>query len=113
TGARVAPGGDSAGGPARAVGSGREGVIRIGAGALGQDFDWRAQRGGKEQLVSLRPSYAQAHNVRNLLAAVAAARALGITPEGELDVSFSALRGARLRLGRGVGLCCALQHRKP
>jgi UDP-N-acetylmuramyl pentapeptide synthase len=54
--------------------------------------------------VRLRPSFAQAHNVRNLLAAVAAARALGITPEGQLEVSFSALRGERLELSDGVVL---------
>jgi UDP-N-acetylmuramoyl-tripeptide--D-alanyl-D-alanine ligase len=54
-----------------------------------------------EQIV-LRPSFAQAHNLRNLLAAVAAARALGYTPEGRLDVSFSALRGARLTLAEEV-----------
>src|SRR5204862_7698256 len=45
-----------------------------------------------------RPSFAQAYNTLNLLAAIAAARALGITPAGELNVSFSALRGERLEL---------------
>ena len=33
--------------------------------------------------IVLRPSFAQAHNLRNLLAAVAAARALGVTPGGD------------------------------
>jgi UDP-N-acetylmuramoyl-tripeptide--D-alanyl-D-alanine ligase len=51
-----------------------------------------------ERRVSLRPSFAQPHNLLNLLAAVAAARALGVTPAGELRVSFSALRGERLQL---------------
>ncbi len=46
----------------------------------------------------LRPSFAQSHNLRNLLAAVAAARALGVTPEGGLEVEFSALRGERVAL---------------
>jgi UDP-N-acetylmuramoyl-tripeptide--D-alanyl-D-alanine ligase len=54
--------------------------------------------------ITLRPSFRQAHNLRNLLAAVAAARSLGITPEGNLDVRFSALRGERLELPNGVVL---------
>ena len=34
------------------------------------------------QTIELRPSFGQPHNLRNLLAAVAAARALGHTPDG-------------------------------
>ena len=52
--------------------------------------------------IALRPSFAQAHNLRNLLAAVAAALALGIDPQGSLDVRFSALRGERRELPGGV-----------
>jgi UDP-N-acetylmuramoyl-tripeptide--D-alanyl-D-alanine ligase len=48
--------------------------------------------------LALRPSFAQSHNLRNLLAAIAAARALGVTPEGRLEVAFSALRGERIAL---------------
>ena len=48
--------------------------------------------------MELRPSFWQAHNLSNLLAAVAAARALGLTPAGELEVRFSGLRGERVRL---------------
>jgi UDP-N-acetylmuramoyl-tripeptide--D-alanyl-D-alanine ligase len=48
-----------------------------------------------EQRITLRPSFAQSHNLRNLLAAVAAAQALGVTPAGSLEVVFSALRGER------------------
>jgi len=48
--------------------------------------------------ISLRPSFSQAHNLSNLLAAVAAARALGLTPEGPLNVHFSGRRGQRLEL---------------
>jgi UDP-N-acetylmuramoyl-tripeptide--D-alanyl-D-alanine ligase len=48
-----------------------------------------------EERIALTPSFAQSHNLRNLLAAVAAARALGVTPEGRLEVVFSALRGER------------------
>ena len=42
------------------------------------------------------------HNLRNTLAAVAAARAVGVRPEGRVDVRFSALRGERVALGRGA-----------
>jgi UDP-N-acetylmuramoyl-tripeptide--D-alanyl-D-alanine ligase len=53
--------------------------------------------------IELWPSFAQAHNLRNLLAAVAAARALGITPAGVVRPRFSSLRGERLELpGGGV-----------
>jgi UDP-N-acetylmuramyl pentapeptide synthase len=40
--------------------------------------------------------------MRNLLAAVAVARTLGITPEGRLQVRFSAMRGERIALAGGV-----------
>jgi len=56
------------------------------------------------QLIALRPSFSQRHNLANLLAAVAAARALGVTPEGELRVRFSALRGERIALPGGIVL---------
>jgi UDP-N-acetylmuramoyl-tripeptide--D-alanyl-D-alanine ligase len=52
--------------------------------------------------IALQPSFGQAHNLRNLLAAVAASRVLGITPGGRLEVRFSALRGERLALSGGV-----------
>jgi UDP-N-acetylmuramoyl-tripeptide--D-alanyl-D-alanine ligase len=58
---------------------------------------------GTEQ-IRLRPSFAQPHNLSNLLAAVAVAKALGITPQGSVEVSFSALRGERIALPGGVTL---------
>ena len=60
------------------------------------------REGAREIL--LQPSFAQAHNLLNLLAAVAAARALGIDPAGRLRVRFSALRGERLAMPGGVVL---------
>ena len=54
--------------------------------------------------ILLRPSFAQSHNLRNLLAAVAAARALGVTPDGEVTVRFSALRGERIPLSEEIVL---------
>jgi len=54
--------------------------------------------------IVVQPSFRQEHNVRNLLAAVAGARALGVTAHGPLNVRFSALRGERLALEGGVVL---------
>jgi len=59
---------------------------------------------GGDGRLTLRPSFGQPHNLRNLLAAVAASRALGISPEGTLDVRFSRLRGERLALSGGAVL---------
>ena len=63
--------------------------------------------------IELRPSFAQAHNLRNLLAAVAAARALGYTPRGRLDVRFSAMRGQREELAGGVVLVADCYNANP
>jgi UDP-N-acetylmuramoyl-tripeptide--D-alanyl-D-alanine ligase len=52
--------------------------------------------------LELQPSFGQAHNLRNLLAAVGAALALGVDPHGALHVRFSALRGERLELADGA-----------
>jgi UDP-N-acetylmuramoyl-tripeptide--D-alanyl-D-alanine ligase len=54
--------------------------------------------------IVVRPSFAQSHNLRNLLAATAAARALGVTPRGRLEVELSALRGERVALANGIVL---------
>jgi UDP-N-acetylmuramoyl-tripeptide--D-alanyl-D-alanine ligase len=54
------------------------------------------------QAIELRPSFAQAHQLQNLLAAVAAMRALGHTPHGPVEVVFSAMRGQRDVLPGGV-----------
>jgi UDP-N-acetylmuramoyl-tripeptide--D-alanyl-D-alanine ligase len=71
---------------------------------VGRDRDGEvAIRIGAERL-SLRPSFAQPHNLSNLVAAVAAARALGVTPRGALTVRFSALRGERVELPGGITL---------
>jgi UDP-N-acetylmuramoyl-tripeptide--D-alanyl-D-alanine ligase len=54
--------------------------------------------------LELQPSFGQAHNLRNLLAAVAASLALGVDPHGPLHVRFSALRGEHVDLPGGVVL---------
>jgi UDP-N-acetylmuramoyl-tripeptide--D-alanyl-D-alanine ligase len=66
-----------------------------------------------ESDIELQPSFTQAHNLRNLLAAVAAARALGYTPRGRVDVSFSALRGQREELADGVVLVADCYNANP
>jgi UDP-N-acetylmuramoyl-tripeptide--D-alanyl-D-alanine ligase len=66
--------------------------------------DGRVLIGHGADEIELWPSFAQAHNLRNLLAAVAAARALGITPAGAVRPHFSSLRGERLGLPGGVVL---------
>jgi UDP-N-acetylmuramoyl-tripeptide--D-alanyl-D-alanine ligase len=57
-----------------------------------------------ERVIVVKPSFTQSHNLLNLLAAVAAARALGVTPGGKLNVAFSALRGERIALADGIVL---------
>jgi UDP-N-acetylmuramoyl-tripeptide--D-alanyl-D-alanine ligase len=63
--------------------------------------------------IELQPSFTQAYNLRNLLAAVAAARALGYTPRGALDVRFSAMRGEREELRGGVVLVADCYNANP
>jgi UDP-N-acetylmuramoyl-tripeptide--D-alanyl-D-alanine ligase len=89
--------GHGAGGPAT------EGDAGAGGPAIGDEVRIVDRAHGGERIV-LRPSFAQSHNLRNLLAAVAAARALGVTPAGRLEVEFSALRGERIALADGIVL---------
>jgi UDP-N-acetylmuramoyl-tripeptide--D-alanyl-D-alanine ligase len=56
------------------------------------------------QTITVRPSFSQRHNIQNLLGAVAASVALGVTPDGELQVAFSAMRGQRVDLPGGAVL---------
>ncbi|MET0686888.1 MAG: UDP-N-acetylmuramoyl-tripeptide--D-alanyl-D-alanine ligase [Solirubrobacteraceae bacterium] len=52
--------------------------------------------------IELELPFESQHNLRNTLAAVAAAQAIGVRPGGRVDVRFSALRGERVALGRGA-----------
>jgi UDP-N-acetylmuramoyl-tripeptide--D-alanyl-D-alanine ligase len=52
--------------------------------------------------VVLTLGYKEPHNVQNTVAAVAAATALGLRPEGQVDVRFSSLRGEVVELDGGV-----------
>jgi UDP-N-acetylmuramoyl-tripeptide--D-alanyl-D-alanine ligase len=55
-----------------------------------------------EREIELWPSFGARHNLQNLLAAVAVAGAIGITPAGRLQVRFSDMRGDRIALANGV-----------
>ncbi len=70
----------------------------------GSDRQHPAAPTPEARTIRLRPSFSQAHNLCNLVAAIATARALGITPRGSLDVRFSALRGERVALPGGIVL---------
>jgi UDP-N-acetylmuramoyl-tripeptide--D-alanyl-D-alanine ligase len=52
--------------------------------------------------LELELSFPQAYHRLNLLAAVAAAQAVGVSPAGRVEVAFSRLRGERLLLEDGV-----------
>jgi UDP-N-acetylmuramoyl-tripeptide--D-alanyl-D-alanine ligase len=60
----------------------------------------RIDAGGTEVVLEL--SYSEPYNVANTVAAVAAATALGVTPEGRVEVGFSSLRGQLVELDGGV-----------
>jgi UDP-N-acetylmuramoyl-tripeptide--D-alanyl-D-alanine ligase len=63
-----------------------------------------AGEGAEPRRIVLEPSFGQAHNLDNLVAAVAGALALGVTPGGQVKVRFSAMRGQRVELPRGTTL---------
>jgi UDP-N-acetylmuramoyl-tripeptide--D-alanyl-D-alanine ligase len=73
------------------------GDVRLVSFAAGEaEIDARGER------VGLELPFREPHNLRNTLAAVGAAVALGLRPEGRVDVRFSSLRGEVVELGGGV-----------
>ncbi len=78
----------------------------------GEDGDVRLISASDEELeidangerIALEVPFTQAHLRTNLLAAVAAARAVGVTPQGHVELVLSPGRGQRLRLPGGVML---------
>jgi UDP-N-acetylmuramoyl-tripeptide--D-alanyl-D-alanine ligase len=69
----------------------------------------RSDSGGVEiglggERIALRVNFEQAHLRHNLLAAVAAARAVGVTPSGSVELALSPGRGQRLALAGDVML---------
>jgi UDP-N-acetylmuramoyl-tripeptide--D-alanyl-D-alanine ligase len=67
----------------------------------GQDED-RVEIDAGGVPIALEVPFTQAHLRSNLLAAVAAARAIGVTPDGRVEVSLSSGRGQRTELSGGV-----------
>jgi UDP-N-acetylmuramoyl-tripeptide--D-alanyl-D-alanine ligase len=64
--------------------------------------DGRAHISARGRDVHLKLPFSEPYNVRNTLAAVAAAQAIGVEPSGPVDVRFSSLRGEVVELGGGV-----------
>jgi UDP-N-acetylmuramoyl-tripeptide--D-alanyl-D-alanine ligase len=62
----------------------------------------RAEIEARDEILELELPYSEPHNLLNTLAAVAAARALGVTVGGRVDVRFSSLRGELVELPGGV-----------
>ncbi len=54
--------------------------------------------------IALQVPFTEAHLRTDLLAAVAAARAVGVTPSGRVELALSAGRGQRIAVGDGVTL---------
>ncbi|HEX4436730.1 MAG TPA: UDP-N-acetylmuramoyl-tripeptide--D-alanyl-D-alanine ligase [Solirubrobacteraceae bacterium] len=77
---------------------GEGGDVRL----AGREEDGRVRIDAGGETIKLQLSFSQAHNLSNLLAAVAVARALGLAPAGRLDVTFSAMRGQRRELPSGA-----------
>jgi len=75
-------------------------VVTFGPGGDVSLRDGTVVAGGEE--LSLELPLTAAHLRRNLPAAVAAAMAVGVRPEGRVEVRFSALRGERVLLGTGA-----------
>jgi UDP-N-acetylmuramoyl-tripeptide--D-alanyl-D-alanine ligase len=73
-----------------------------------EDVDWVTFGPGGDvapaALAGLELPFRQAHNLENALAALAAARAVGVEPQGEIEVVFSDLRGEEVELPGGVTL---------
>jgi UDP-N-acetylmuramoyl-tripeptide--D-alanyl-D-alanine ligase len=56
----------------------------------------------RDRRVELELSYGEPYNLRNTLAAVGAASALGVTPQGPVEPEFSSYRGELVELEGGV-----------
>ncbi len=76
---------------------GEQGDVR-----LHQAQEGRVQIDALGEGVTLEVKFTQAHMRRNLLAAVAAARAIGVAPTGRVDLVLSPGRGQRLALPGGI-----------
>jgi UDP-N-acetylmuramoyl-tripeptide--D-alanyl-D-alanine ligase len=84
----------------RTITFGRGGDLEI----EGVSADGEVSIGAPGGTLRLRPSLVQEHNLKNLLAAVAVAHALGERPAGEVAATLSPLRGERVALAGGAVL---------
>jgi UDP-N-acetylmuramoyl-tripeptide--D-alanyl-D-alanine ligase len=64
----------------------------------------RARIDARGAEIELELPFTEAYNLRNTLAAVAAATAIGVRPGGRVDVRFSSLRGELVELGDGIAV---------
>ena len=78
-------------------------VVHFGTDVALEDFDPPAVTVlARELRVSLTVPFTARHQLVNLLAAVAAAQAVGVEPGGPVEVSFGAMRGEHIALPSGV-----------
>jgi UDP-N-acetylmuramoyl-tripeptide--D-alanyl-D-alanine ligase len=78
-------------------------VVRFGTDVALEDFDPpRVTILARELRVELEVPFTARHQLVNLLAAVAAAQAVGVEPHGAVDVSFGAMRGEHIALPSGA-----------
>jgi UDP-N-acetylmuramoyl-tripeptide--D-alanyl-D-alanine ligase len=78
-------------------------VVRFGTDVQLEDFDPpRVSILARELRVELTVPFTSRHQLVNLLAAVAAAQAVGVEPSGAVEVSFGPMRGEHLALPSGV-----------
>jgi UDP-N-acetylmuramoyl-tripeptide--D-alanyl-D-alanine ligase len=87
----------------------RADLITVGFGPGGEvvlvsETDGSVEIDDRGARISLSVDFTQAHLRRNLLAAVAAARAVGVTPAGAVALALSPGRGQRVELTDGVTL---------
>jgi UDP-N-acetylmuramoyl-tripeptide--D-alanyl-D-alanine ligase len=78
-------------------------VVRFGTDVFLDDFNPpHVSIVARELRVELEVPFTARHQLVNLLAAVAAAQAVGVEPSGRVDVRFGALRGEHVELASGV-----------
>jgi UDP-N-acetylmuramoyl-tripeptide--D-alanyl-D-alanine ligase len=82
-------------------------IVTFGEGGdvtVRDDDEYRIEVDLAGEVIELEVAFSQAHLRRNLLAAVAAARAVGVQPAGRIELELSPGRGQRAELPDGVTL---------
>jgi UDP-N-acetylmuramoyl-tripeptide--D-alanyl-D-alanine ligase len=91
-------------------------TVTFGAGGdvhlVSQDDD-RVVIDAEGQRIELEVPFQQAHLRTDLLAAVAAARAVGVTPEGSVELTLTAGRGQSIALADGITLIDGCYNANP